>query len=227
MRLIVLFLALACNALSASIWIETLDGGGDAHQFPINAQVTSGNGALTDILGNLVNGTSGADMYEIHISDFANFSAITVPLGPNGVADPAIYLFDSTGHGVYVNHDRSASNTQARLPAGNLNGPQSDGLYFLLITAEGNDPLNKFFNPIFCSCAPGVFGPQTANTVITHYSNAGVGDTASGIYDLHLTGVEFAQTPEPGTLGLLTLGVALLYFSRTKFPTKSASIPEE
>jgi hypothetical protein len=110
-------------AAAASIWNEIQDGGGDAARTPKNAQVTLGAGPLTDIFGRLVNGIAGADMYLIQITDFANFSAISVPIGRNGVLDPALYLFDFSGHGVYANDNISDLSTQAMLRQAIPTGP--------------------------------------------------------------------------------------------------------
>lgn len=204
----VLFAVAGSLATAGTIWNEIQDGGADAPRLPKNAQVTIGtnNDPLTDIFGKLVNGFTGADMYEIQITDFANFSARTFRVGPNGVTDPALYLFDSTGHAVYGSDNISATNFQAKLPAGDPNGPTANGLYFLVITPSGNDPLNKFGNFIFpCGCTLGAFGPTAKNTVIEHYSNFGIGGPdGNGAYDIRLTGAGLAViVPEPGTLGLM------------------------
>jgi hypothetical protein len=212
LRTAALLIAACPLATAGTIWNEIQDGGADAPRLPANAQVTIGIGGsdpLTDIFGRLVNGISGADMYLIRITDFANFSATTSAVGANGVVDTALYLFDFSGHGIYGSDNISPpANLQAKLPAGDPNGPQSNGLYFLLITPAGNDPLNKFGNFIFpCGCTVGAFGPTAKNTIIEHYSNFGIGGPdGNGKYDIHLTGTGFAATPEPGTLGLMGFG---------------------
>ncbi len=218
-------LGLACHGATAgTIWNEIQDGGADAPRLPKNAQVTSGIGdPLTDIFGRLVNGFTGADMYLIRIADFTTFSATTSAVGANGVMDPALYLFDFSGHAVYGSDNISATNLQAMLPAGDPNGPQSNGLYFLLITPAGNDPLNKFGNFIFpCGCTLGAFGPVTKNTILEHYSNFGIGGPdGNGKYDIHLTGAAFAENPEPGTLGLVAFGFVAGGLLRRYFSTRN------
>jgi hypothetical protein len=210
-------------ALAGSIWNEVEDGGGDAARLPANAQVTTGVGPLTDIFGKLGNGIGGADMYLIRITDFANFSATSSPVGKNGVADPALYLFNFTGHAIYGSDNISAMDTQAMLPAGDPNGPGKNGLYFILIAPSGNDPLNKFGNSIFpCGCTVGVLYPQTNNTVIDGYSGTGAGPAGSGKYDIHLTGAAFAVTPEPGTLSFIALGVLVGGIRARRTPTSRA-----
>jgi hypothetical protein len=205
-RTIGLILLTSHLALAGGIWNEI----GDAGRLPANAQETLGVGPLTDIFGRLVDGVVGGDMFLIRITDFNAFSATTSPVGKNGVDDPALYLFNFTGHAIYGSDNISAMNMQAMLPAGDPNGPDKNGLYFILIAPSGNDPLNKFGNSIFpCGCTVGVLYPQTKNTVIDGYSNTGVGPAGSGRYDIHLTGATFAETPEPGTLGFIAVGAML------------------
>jgi hypothetical protein len=190
-------------AEAAGIWNEM----GDAGRLPNNAQVTIGAGPLTDIFGLLADGVAGADMYLIRITNFNAFSATSSPVGKNGVDDPALYLFNFSGHAIYGSDNISAMNMQAMLPAGDPNGPDKNGLYFILIAPSGNNPLNKFGNSIFpCGCTAGVLYPQTKNTVIDDYSDTGVGPNGSGRYDIHLTGAAFATTPEPGTFGFIVAG---------------------
>jgi hypothetical protein len=127
-------------ALAAGIWNEITNGGGDAARLPDNAQVTFGAGPLTDTLGGLGDGISGADMYVIRITNFNTFSATSSPVGKNGVVDPELYLFDFTGHAIYASNNTSMTDLQATLPAGDPNGPDHRGLYFILIAPSGNDP---------------------------------------------------------------------------------------
>jgi hypothetical protein len=126
------------------------------------------------------------------------------------VLDPALFLFDFSGHAIYASDNISMTNTQAMLPAGDPLGPDHNGLYFLLIAPAGNDPLNKFGNFIFpCGCTVGTLYPQTKNTIIAHYSNGGIGPDGSGRYDIQLTGADFANVPEPGTLSFIAAGAML------------------
>jgi hypothetical protein len=198
---------IASNLFAAGIWNEVTDGGDDAARLPENAQATFGVGPLTDIIGRLGNGFIGADMYLIRITDFNTFSATSSAVGRNGVLDPALYLFDFSGHAIYGSDNNSLDpmnpDFQATLPAGDPQGPEHNGLYFILIAPSGNDPLNKFGNFIFpCGCTAGTLYPQTKNTIIEHYSNSGIGPAGSGRYDIHLTSADFANVPEPGTLGI-------------------------
>jgi len=100
-------------------------------------------------------------MYLIRITDFANVSATSSPVGKNGVADPALYLFNFSGHAIYGSDNISAMDMQAMLPAGDPNGRDKNGLYFILIAPSGNDPLNKL--AIAFSRAAARWGSSTTN----------------------------------------------------------------
>ncbi len=62
-----------------------------------------GTGTLNSIIGNIGNGTIGADVYSIIIPNTTAFSASFASYtagGATGETDAFIYLFDSTGHSV-------------------------------------------------------------------------------------------------------------------------------
>ena len=135
-------LASLAAANAGTIWHEGDDGEGGAGGLPASANITLGVGPLTDIIGGLGNDLSGADMYEIFISDPVNFSAITTGHGTDPIVNPAIYLFDASGDGLFGNDNISGVNSQAAIPAGTT-ALLSAGLYYILITPSGNLPANK------------------------------------------------------------------------------------
>ncbi len=194
-----------CTA-NATTWCEVQ--GGDAGHTIAGAEITSGGPMLTDIIGTLGDGTSGADLYEIMITNPAVFSATTEPVpapGHNPDPDPALYLFDSTGHGVYAIDDISGEDTQATLQAGLGIGPQTPGIYYILIAPSGNLPEGPASNPLFSL----VTGSDVAGDshVLANFSDNGCGTGCKGSYDIHLTGASFATTPEPQTFALLGAGL--------------------
>ena len=107
------------------VWNEGDLGQGGATKFPAGANVTTGVGALTTICGDLSLGDSGAgDLYEIYING-SGFSATTSGHDSPALDNPALYLFDLSGNGLFANNDISGANTQAELSGLSL----SPGLY--------------------------------------------------------------------------------------------------
>lgn len=194
-------------------WCEK--GSGDAGQSLADAEITAGGPVLTDIIGSIGNGTKGADLYEIMITDPLTFSA-TSDTGPfkNQDPNPALYLIDLSGHGVYAIDDDSDTNTQATLQAGLGIGPQTAGLYFLIVAPSGNVPVGPGGNPLFTLTV----GSDVAadNHVLDHFSHDGCGDGCTGKYDIQLTGANFAEAPEPASVALVGTGILALGFLRRK-----------
>ena len=196
-----LFLSLATLA-NASIWTEQNAGG-----TPAKADITQGLGPLTDIFGALGDTTAGADMYEIYIANPDTFSAITTGNTKKPIVDPALYLFDAAGNGLFGEDNISGTNKQADLPAGTLTGLQP-GLYFLLIAPSGHEPDDKHGNSIFGGIT-GTAGVFSGSGVLKNYGGTPSADDAGKGYDIQLTGAGFA-VPEPATVAFTALGIALL-----------------
>jgi PEP-CTERM motif len=190
----------------ATPWTES----GDAGDLVGTAQVTVGTGALTSIDGAIASYMS--DLYLIHIDDPTAFSASTV--GGAGF-DTQLFLFDSTGVGVYANDD--SSGLQSTLPAGNANGPTAVGDYLLGISSWDRDPVNVGGLVFPTTPFSGVLGPNNLDP-LTGWSSTG---SFNGTYSIALTGTSFAQAtsvPEPGTallMGAGLLGLVLLRRRRT------------
>jgi PEP-CTERM motif-containing protein len=198
-----------CTA-GAGIWNEGDAGEGDAGKLPGSANITVGVGSLTKICGSLDNSGSGGDMYEIMITN-STFTALTAGIGVNGIDDPALYLFDSTGHGLYANNDISAASTQAGFTLTGL----TPGLYFLAIVPDNQQPehgTNLIFGDITGTNTT-VFTPVISNTRVDGWTNSG---DSSGDYSITLRNAAFATTPEPATFGLIGLGLGLLAFARRR-----------
>ncbi|HIK16144.1 MAG TPA: DVUA0089 family protein [Leptolyngbyaceae cyanobacterium M33_DOE_097] len=162
---------------------------GDAGQLLGNAQSFTGQ-VVTSISG-VTDGTNDVDLYQITLDGSQPFSASTV-----GIVDTQLFLFNSTGQGIYAD-DQSGANNQAALPANNL----APGNYYLAVSAWNNDPQSAGGN-IF---APGDLvveptGPGGASP-LTGWNNSGLG--SSGSYTINLTGVGDPQgnTVIPGGNG--------------------------
>jgi hypothetical protein len=201
----------AAPAATAATWTEV----GDAGTLPSNAQVAFGDGGLTSISGSL-NSTTDRDMFEIYIDGGGTFSATTVAQ-PGTVFDTQLFLFDSSGMGVYASDDdpsaAGASQFRSTLPASNPLTPVASGYYFLLIDNSPSFPTGAggVIFPNFATSAAAEFavvGPTGpgGGSPITGYSGSG---TETGTYTIALTGASFI-IPEPGTLALLAAGSPVL-----------------
>jgi hypothetical protein len=168
----------------------------------------------TEITGTL-DFPNGVSMFKIELSAPV-FSAITVLPPAHGVPDTELFLFDSTGVGVYMNDEMTFSNTQSCLPslAGNPCpsvrngvGPASDGVYYLAITRSANLPVGahgELFAPLLST---DVAGP-VLNDPITGWD--GAVNTSPNFdqinYDIILQGA----VPEP-PLWMVTAGAVLVF----------------
>src|SRR5580704_1755569 len=122
----------------------------NAGSLPGSAQDLSGDLALTEITG-FLDFPYGVSMFKIDIADPVDFSAQTVST-TLGVPDTELFLFDSSGHGVYENDDATGPNTLSCLPSAGAGnpcsssrnglGPLSPGIYYLAITRSANLPMS-------------------------------------------------------------------------------------
>jgi hypothetical protein len=192
--------------VSPGIWCEK--GNGDAGSLPDSSQVTLGAGTLNSIIGQINDGTTGADMFSIFISNPAAFSANFAPYAANavpGLAEAALYLFDFNGNGIEAADDGS-------IALGAFAGPA--GIYYIDISPDGNAPRYKTGGnsfPIFPAFTSGVIAmPVPGAGPIKNNSQNGCGTACQGGYDITFTGggVQPSNLPEPASM-LLT-GVVLV-----------------
>ncbi len=198
---------------------------GDAGDTPATAQLVTGQPpgtSLDRITGtvSIVNGISEGDMFQIFISNATAFSANTTAFvaGANNF-DTQLFLFDSTGRGVFANDDSPNGGAQSTLPAGTsfLLAP---GNYYLLITGSGRYPVSPsgLIFPNFTdgttdqSTVVGPTGPGGALPISSFTGNSSEG----GNYSITLTGAQFVVVPEPSTLVAALSGVAGLLVLRRR-----------
>lgn len=194
-----------CSPSSPGTWCEQ-PVGPDAGQLISDAQYTLGIGSLNSIYGE-INGTGGADMFAISIPNTAAFTASAAPAsGTNikGDSQAALYLFDSSGHGIEAADDGTA------LAA--FNG--SPGIYFVDITGDGNTPEYTMGSNKLAIFAPFTAGqvsmPVSGAGALDNYSGAGCGADCAGGYEINLSGAQFSSAPEPGSLALAGSAISML-----------------
>ena len=221
-----------CSLVLAGLFVATVAAqagvifASGAGPLPGSAENLTGS-FVNEIIGSL-SGTDSNDVsvFALNVGTASDFSAITVNAGPNGIPDTELFLFDSSGFGVYFNDDIDGANTLSCLPSSSLSnpcpaasgglGPLAAGLYYLAITRSFNGPLDSLSNEIFTSfSSTDVVGPNVGAGAIAGWD--GFGNASPNFdainYDIVLTGT----TPEPATWTML-LGAALLFASGRYLP---------
>ena len=148
LRLVSICLAAGCLALPASAAAATETG--DAGDLPGTAQDLTG-APVDAIEGSIATGED-QDVYRVCLEGGGSFSATSV--GATEL-DTQLFLFGSSGLGVYGNDDSQATR-QSTLPALHELTPAAAGVYLLAITPYDRDPQSAA-GAIFGS--GGVFAP--------------------------------------------------------------------
>ena len=221
-----LFLSHICMA---AVWTEV----GDAGRLPSTAQATVGFGTLDTIFGNLENADPAqslfdVDLYLIRIFDPLNFFARTVNAPGLYVSDPQLFLFNSSGLGIYMNDDDESglNASQSRLPGGHPFGPLVAGLYLLGTGWWNNEPLSITGQIFSDANDPGTNGPGAGGSdpLMGWDDNVLARIDLETDYEINLTGAEFAVIiPEPNFFP--AVGAALVWlFLRQRRRNKVARL---
>ena len=224
------FLFLLSNlAYGATVYNEV----GDAGDSLATAQTTTNTMQTFDQIQGTLSPTAGdaVDMYKIFITGGGDFSAKTI----GGVAfDSELYLFDSTGKGVYANDDTNGFLTPSVLPANNPLTPTVAGYYYLAISQCCDQPLSAD-GPIFqdvdgnqithelLSGPTGVGGASP----LTSFSGGFDQGPGGGAYTIFLTGASLASggaVPEPSTWAMMLAGFAGLGYAGYRVRRNSAAV---
>jgi MYXO-CTERM domain-containing protein len=223
---------------AADRWKEELtapvpQGATDAGFLVSTANMTRGAGPLNTITGTCTpsaNVSLDADVFCITITDPTNFSATV-----GGGTDSVLALFDSAGHGVAFNDDRTDSVTSrgARLTNLFTGSVVAGGTYYLGIALNGslsgnvafNRPLDAGGNLMFQG-QPDLtptddvqrraeYGPLSTTSVLTSWEPFPSNFLPFSFnYTITLTGAGYSTTPAPGAAGLL--GLAALVAGRRR-----------
>lgn len=205
-----LLIATAASA-STVVWYEQAPGAGDLTG-TAQATIDSALNPLTGIQGALrsvlpVNGspTYEIDVFQIRIDGTTPFSASTVSANP--FDDTSLFLFDSSGMGVYMNDDNGLDFLSA-LPDRLLTA----GLYYIAVALGGTEAyadvaatVASFLGGSFTDVREGDpnAGPlQSWGTAFTAGTEPDFG------YFISLNGATVSQIPEPATLALAMFMVA-------------------
>jgi hypothetical protein len=133
--------AFVCALASPASAQEIVAENGDAGSLPDTAQVIPGE--VDEITGSLAT-LDQEDVYRLCLAGGQTFSATTVG---SDIADTELFLFDSTGHGVFGNDD-NATSLQSTMPAGLSLTPTQGGIYYLAVSSFVDLPLSTG-GPIF------------------------------------------------------------------------------
>jgi hypothetical protein len=195
---------------------------GDAGDLPETAQSSEGvepfGTPLNAITGVITDGLDN-DMFKIHISDPANFSATTTN-GGTTVDDTMLYLFDESGLGVLANDDTDATtNFTSTLSAGSLTGNPA-GVYYIAVTVLFNSPLSSggdVFDLSELEATTLTIGPDVpggGEDPVNAWDNIPFAFTGPENYQIDLIGATFvaaaAPVPSLSNASILVLCAAIL-----------------
>jgi hypothetical protein len=204
-----ILMTLAAGAAHAGPVAES----GDAGQLLGSAQTFTGSGAISAITGSLLttSGTDYADLFRVYLLAGSTFSATTAASAwSTNNFDTALFLFDSTGHGVVANDDDPNSGPLSTITITKTVG--SSGYYYLAIAGAGYTPV---------SAGGSIFGDlRGLNQQVGAVGLGGSGvlkgwesvSQEGGEYEVVLQGAyaNAAPVPEPATISMLMAGLGLV-----------------
>ncbi|WP_432377490.1 PEP-CTERM sorting domain-containing protein [Duganella sp. P38] len=183
---------------------------GDAGPLLGSAQSFTGSSAIYTITGSLLGAAAGdyADLFRVYLYAGSTFSATTTASAWNtNNFDSALFLFDSTGHGVVANDDDPNVGPQSTI----FKSVAASGYYYLAVAGTGYTPVSAggaIFGDLFGAAAqvPAV-GAGGAGALSGWQSVS----SESGDYELVLQGAyaNVSAVPEPTNVSMLLAGLGL------------------
>ena len=195
--------SLTAGTAQAATFNEPASGVGDSLN---NAGNTTAN-LVDDVVNPLDTITgrvgTGSDMFKIQLNSASLFTATA--FGTTTPFNPQLFLFDSTGAGLFANDNAPANASNAEIQT-----VLQAGMYFLGISKSDRDPLNNAGQEIFPdSPLTGLVTPNGANPVFAGWSGGSAGVRDYQI-DLSATPVP-TSVPAPALLpGLLAFGAGIV-----------------
>jgi hypothetical protein len=196
----------AIPAYAGPDWIER----GDAGSALSTAQFVTGIGVPETISGSLNVGLIGNDFEDLYVISILHPTAFSFSMG-NTPFNSQLYLFAITENmadafGMLSNDDRSLISTDAQIAqsfATDGTGAHViyKGLYCIAITSAGRYPVSEEGAIFFQATNTEISGPDGPG----RYSplSGWEGPGAGGSYDIHLSGIGYADTPTPGVLSVV------------------------
>lgn len=216
------FLLASPLTLAQNGWDEPMDG--DEPPVPVPLDPTNPWPEPTDpgLWDKANGGLSGAndimnpndddyqDAIPIFIQDVANWSIMTSATG-GADFNTVLWLFDASGVAVGANDDMNSSTQYSQLDAGDGLGITAPGIYWLIISGFGTEPIDSNGIPVFGPGAPtDVLTPSSSSPTNQIDGWFGTGDT--GDYMIMFGGIRAVTEADlipapPAALALLGLGV--------------------
>lgn len=203
LKIAITFAVMTAGAAQAATFNEPASGVGDSLN---NAGDTTANfvdnavNPLDTITGRV---STGSDMFKIQLNSASLFTATA--FGATNPFNPQLFLFDSSGAGLFANDDAPANASNAEIQAS-----LQAGIYFLGISKSDSDPLNSAGQEIFPdSPITGLVTPSGANPIFASWSGGPAGVRSYQI-DLSATSAP-TSVPTPALLpGLLAFGAGIV-----------------